>query len=78
MFQSVFMLFLMHWLSRQEWAQPMIFWLWGYLTASLLATGLILMVAWLVSRKPSGAKGPSAAGPIREEKVLAAVSHDGD
>lgn len=60
MLQSIFVFFLVQWLS-QHWGEPLVYWLLGYFTACLVATLLVLLYVWLLGRTRR-VVGPLSAG----------------
>lgn len=72
MLHSTFVVFVMQWLSTQEWAGPLVYWLLGYFTASALATGLVLIVVWLLQRKPHEAKRSHTGSVTKETHGISA------
>jgi predicted MFS family arabinose efflux permease len=67
---------LVQWLSTQEWAGPLIYWLVGYYVASVLVAGLVVLVVWLSRRKPRDAKR-SPAGSVTKEACGASAAIGG-
>lgn len=73
MLHSIFVFFLVQWLSKQEWSEPLIYWLLGYFTASVLATGLVLLYVWLSGRTRRVVRPPSAGSVAKEACTTSAA-----
>jgi len=75
MLHSILVFFAVQWLS-QHWGEPLVYWLLGYYTASLLATGVALLFVWLSSRKPREVKRPTA-GAVASDVCAASAAVGG-
>lgn len=69
MLHSIFVFFLVRWLSL-HWGEPVVYWLLGYFTASLLATLLVLLCVWLSGRTRRAVR-PTADGSVATEPCAA-------
>ncbi len=69
---SICVYFLVHWLT-QHWGKPLVYWLLGYFTASVLATGLVLILVWLSGRTPRVVTQPTAGKVAKEACATSAA-----
>ncbi len=69
---SICVFFLVQWLF-QHWGEPLVYWLFGYFTASALATSLVLLCVWLSGRTRRLVRPPSARSVAKEACATSAA-----